>query len=181
MNFFLQYKYNFFGFLITFLISINAFSLTGYSGFNLGYGYGVAAGTNSGDDFDSDRTDYLQFVAIGTTHEKGMYLGFRYEQQGINYGFDSKKQTAIGASLGIGNGGCYILAHYFWKINREQSNGSSTEGAGNGYDFGYQFPFFYKRYLTMGLQYSIRYYRYDDILNHKTTLQMPMLVIGGNF
>lgn len=153
-------------------------ALTGYPGFNLGAGYGFGSGSDQGDNYDPARMASLQFFAIGTTHTKGMYLGFRYEQQNLKYASMDGKQTSIGGTIGIGQRGCYVLAHSFWKISRDTESGQ-VQGTGTGYDFGYQFPFFYKNFLTTGVQYSLRYTKYE---NQATTNQhMPMLVLGGNF
>ena len=166
--------------VIVMMFILSARAHNGYPGFNIGLGYGVGSGTDTGDSYEADRTSSISFASIGSTHEKGMYLGFRYEQQNIKYSSLTGKQTAQGVSLGIGQKGSYILAHYFWKITRELESGT-MDGNGNGFDFGFQFPFVYKNYLTMGLQYSVRYTSYDDPHHRRTTVQMPMFVIGGNF
>lgn len=157
-----------------------AFAQTGFKGFNVTFGYGFGENANSGDSYDPKRMSNLQFISLGTTHEEGMYIGIRYENQNLNYAGSTGKQSALGASLGFGESGAYITAHYFLNISRELEDGR-IKGDGSGIDFGYQFPFFYQNFLTTGLQYSLRYTKYDDTKKNRTTQGMPMVVFGINF
>jgi hypothetical protein len=142
--------------LLSCLLNVsNAHAVTGYPGFNAAIGQSVG------------QPESMNFVAIGTTHEEGIFLGFRYENYALKNSGEERKQFAAGGTFGFSDRGSYILGNYFF-------------GKGHGFDVGYQFPV-YKEYLTLGLQYSLRHLTYENADQMKITKHFPLIVIGGNF